>query len=301
MAALHETTMWPNHMTLRGIDAVFFDEWTQRKKVGRSIFNVKSSDQYREHTLTVGGVGLMQQMDEGEQLTYISNNEGFLQTFTHVDYGNGMRATRRVKRDDLYGSMSKQARELGRSAAATEETTLANHFNRGFSASYTGADGVELFSLLHVREDGTTWANEPTSDADLSQTSLEQGLIDFSNQRDGGGKRIAIEAKKLIVPKELMFEAKRYMKSSKGPENDLNAINPIEGELDIVVWQYLTDTDAWFICSDKKEHGLCMYTREEPWTDFIDDFDTKDTKVSVMYSQSSGWSYPQGVYGSKGA
>jgi len=288
-------------MTLRGIDRVFFNEWTQRKKIGRSIFNVKSSDQYREHNLTVGGVGLMQQISEGEGLTYISNNEGFLTTYTHLDWGNGMRATRRVKREDLYGTMEKSAAELARSADATEETTLANHFNRGFSASYTGADGVELFSLLHVREDGSTWANEPTSDADLSQTSLEQALIDYSDQRDGGGKRITIEPESLIVPKELQFEAARYMKSTLSPENDTNAVNPVSGMLKVITWQYLTDTDAWFIASKKRDHGLMLYTREEPWTDYIEDFDTKDTKVSVMYAQSSGWSFPQGLWGSTGA
>ena len=269
MAAINETSNWTQHTTLRGIDAIIFDKWLSRPGVGRKIFNVKDSTQYREHTLTVGGVGLMQQMDEGEGLTYISNNEGFLETYTHVDYGNGMRVTRRMGRDDLYGTMEKSAAELARSADATEDTTLANHFNRGFSASYTGADGVELFSLLHVLEDGTNWANEPTSDADLSQTSLEQGLIDFSNQRDGGGKRIVVEPKCLLVPKELRFEAARYMQSTKAPENDTNAVNPVEGLLDVQVWHYLTDTDAWFILSDKADHELRLYTREEPWTDYI--------------------------------
>lgn len=301
MAGIHETSGWPNHTTLRGIDAVIFDRWDQRPAIGRSIFNVRESSQYREHTLTAGGVGLMQSMAEGEQLTYLSNNEGFLQTFTHTDYGNGMRVTRRMNRDDLYGTMEKNAAELARSADATEETVLANHFNRGFSSSYTGADGVELFSLLHVREDGSTYANEPTSDADLSQTSLEQALIDMSDQRDGGGKRIQVTPKFLLVPKELRFEAHRYTKSSQSPEDDTNASNPLEGLLQPIVWNYLTDTDAWFVLCDKSEHGLVLYTREEPWTDYEQDFDTKDTKVSLMYSQSSGWDDPKAIYGSKGA
>lgn len=300
MASIHETSGWSNSTTLRGIDETIFHKWTEREGVGRSVFNVRNSDQYREHRLTIGGVGIMQQLSEGQSLSYLSNNEGFLSTFTHLDYGNGMRVTRRMYRDEMYGSMEKLAQELGLSARAAEETILANHFNRAFSNSYTGADGLELCSTAHVREDGSTYANELSSSADLSQTSLEQALIDFSDFRDGGGKRVHIEPKTLLIPKELRFDAHRLTESNLESENSSNATNSVKGLLDVQVWQYLTDTDAWFILSDKDDHDLVLYTREELWTDYETDFDTKDTKTSAMFAQSSGWGDPKGVFGSPG-
>jgi len=300
MAGIELTANWPNATTLRGIDTTIFHKWTQRPAVGRSVVNVKESSQYREHSLTAGGVGLMQQVSEGEQITYLSNNEGFLQTYTHLDYANGFRITRRMYRDELYGLMEELAQELSYSADAAEETILANHFNNGFDSSYTGGDGVELFSSAHVREDGSTYANELSSTADLSQTSLEQALIDFSDFRDGGSKRLQIVPTTLLIPKELKFNAHRLLKSTLASEDNTNAVNAVEGMLQPVVWNYLTDTDAWFVLADKSDHDMTLYAREELWTDYEYDFDTKDYKVTAMFAQSSGWNDPKGIFGSQG-
>tara|TARA_R110001599_G_scaffold201966_3_gene398771 strand:+ start:277 stop:1182 length:906 start_codon:yes stop_codon:yes gene_type:complete len=300
MASIHTIGAFPFSATLRDIDRVIFHEWMERSVIGRSIFNVRSSSQYQEDTLTIGGVGIMTQKLEGQPIDYVTNNEGFRNTYTHLDYGSGMRVTRNMLRDDLYASMEKLAVELARSARATEETILANHFNNGFDSSYTGADGVELFSTAHVREDGSTYANELSSAADLSQTSLEQALIDFSDFRDGGGKRVAIEPKCLLVPKELRFEADRLLRSTLQSEDNSNAINAVNGLLDSQVWNYLTDTDGWFILADKADHELLLYDREEFWTDYEYDFDTKDYKITGLFAQSSGWSDPRGIFGSPG-
>jgi len=300
MASIHTIGAFPFSATLRDIDRVIFHEWMERSVIGRSIFNVRSSSQYQEDTLTIGGVGIMSQKLEGQPIDYVTNNEGFRNTYTHLDYGSGMRVTRNMLRDDLYASMEKLAVELARSARATEETILANHFNNGFNSSYTGADGVELFSTAHVREDGSTYANELSSAADLSQTSLEQALIDFSDFRDGGGKRVAIEPKCLLVPKELRFEADRLLRSTLQSEDNTNAINAVNGLLDSQVWNYLTDTDGWFILADKADHELLLYDREEFWTDYEYDFDTKDYKITGLFAQSSGWSDPRGIFGSPG-
>ena len=300
MASIHTIGAFPFSATLRDIDRVIFHEWMERSVIGRSIFNVRSSSQYQEDTLTIGGVGIMSQKLEGQPIDYVTNNEGFRNTYTHLDYGSGMRVTRNMLRDDLYASMEKLAVELARSARATEETILANHFNNGFDSGYTGADGVELFSSAHVREDGSTYANELSSAADLSQTSLEQALIDFSDFRDGGGKRVAIEPRCLLVPKELRFEADRLLRSTLQSEDNTNAINAVNGLLDSQVWNYLTDTDGWFILADKADHELLLYDREEFWTDYEYDFDTKDYKITGLFAQSSGWSDPRGIFGSPG-
>jgi len=274
MASIEMTANWPNATTLRGINDVIFDKWQERSAVGRMLFNVEESTQYREHELTAGGVNLMQQVSEGEQLTYLSNNEGFLQTYTHLDYANGFRVTRRMYRDELYGIMEKLAAELSMSADATEETILANHLNRAQNSSYTGADGVELSSAAHVREDGTT----------------------YSNELSGGGRRLAIPPKCLVVAPEEGFNADRILNSRQMPEDNTNAINPLQGKVDVVVWHYLTDADQCFLMADKDQHSLKLFTREEFWTDYEYDFDTSDYKVKGAFAQSSGWSDPKGVF-----
>ncbi len=300
MANIHLTSAWPYHTILRGIDNVIFNKFEERNPIGRTLFNVRDSSQYQEDTITVGGIGTMVQKTEGSALTYASMSEGFRKTFTHLDYGAAFRITRELLRDEMYGTMEKLGIELSNSATATEETLLSNHFNRAF-ATYTGPDGIVLCATNHVREDGGTYSNTLSTAADLSQTSLEQALIDFSDFRTGGGRRVSIEPKTLLVPKELRFEAYRLTKSERTAENDTNAANPLKGLLDVTVWNYLTDTDAWFVLADKDQHGMVMYEREAFWTDYEYEFETKDYKISGMFAQSSGWEDARGVYGTAGA
>lgn len=296
MANIHTTSAWPYHVLLRGIDNVIFNKYEERQGVGRELFNVRDSTQYQEDTITVGGVSTLAQKTEGSALTYLSMAEGFRKTFTHLDYGGAFRLTRELLRDAMYPTMEKLAIELGGAALATEETLLANHFNRAQTGGYTGPDGVVLSSTAHIRENGETYANTLSSQADLSQTSLEQALIDFSDQRTGGGRRLAIEPKYLVVPKELRFEAARLTGSTLEPGTDTNAINPLNGLLTPRVWNYLTDTDMWAVLAEKDQHGLVLYDREEFWTDYEYEFETKDYKISGMFAQSSGWEDPRGIF-----
>ena len=300
MASIHRTSNWPRHTQLREIDMVIFHEWEERPPVGREIFNVRESSQYQEDTLTAGGIGLLEELQEGQALNYLSTEEGFRQTYTHLDYGNAFRVTRRMLREDKYGTMEELATELALAARATEDTLLANHFNRGFNGSYTGPEGKVLFATDHVREDGGAYSNRLTDHADLAQASLEQANIDFSDFRTGGGRRLVIEPACLVVPKELKFEAHRLIKSTLQSEDDTNAVNAVKDLHDVLVWNYLTDTDAWFLCAAKANHKLLLYDREEFWTDYEYDFDTKDYKCSGMFAQSSGWSDARGVFGTAG-
>jgi len=307
------TSNYTNLVTLRGIQEVIFNKWDNRESVGDSIFNLKDSNQFREHSQTVGGVGLMDTKLEGQSINYTSLNEGFSNTFTHVDYGLGFRVTREMLRDELYGVMDDLGVELANSAHATDETILADHLNNAFDSSYTGPNGVELCSTAHIREDGSTYANELSTASDLSLSSLEQATLDFRNFRDGGGKRITIRPKYLIVPTDLMYTALKLVGSTNNPQitggygatstqfGD-QAVNPIHDlGLKVIVWDYLTDTDAWFLAADKAHHGLTKFVREKFWTEDIYDFDTKDYKISGMFAQSSGWADPRGFFGSPGA
>ena len=288
--------------TLRGIHMVIFNDWETRPRVGRSIFKTYESNQYREHTQTVGGVGLMSVKTEGNPIDYDSINEGFTGTFTHVDYSKGLRLTREMMREELYGVVDDLGVELSQSAVATEETILADNFNNGFSGGSSGPDGAQLFSTSHIRENGTTYANTLSNSSDISETSLQQVMINFRNTRTGGGLRMVIPPKVLLIPPDLQFKAMELTKSKFGPEDDTNRINYLsEFGLQVKIWDYLTDTDSWFVLADQSNHKLLHYTREELWTEHIYDFDTKDYKLSGMFSLSSGWADPRGTYGVQGA
>lgn len=304
MPTVFRTSGFPQSTTLRGIHSVIGFNYTQRTAVGRSIFNVYDSTQIREHTLTMGGGGLFEQRAEGQATNYVTFNEGFLETYTYVVYSEGFRVTQYMYLNDLYGTMERHGAELGRMALATEETVLANHFNRAFTAAYTGPDGAVLCATDHVREDGVAYRNKPAanSDADLSQTSLEQGLIDFRDFRDGGGKRLMLKPKTVLTAADELFNGWRIMDSPNEPETDNNAINPIQRlNLDHVVWDYMDQSDDWFLLADKSEHYLQLYDRIPFYSEHIYDFDTDDVKYKGVFGQSSGWGDARGIWGTSGA
>lgn len=301
MPAIARTSAFPNSTTLRGIHHVIFHNWAQRESVGDRIFREASSSQVREHVLTVGGGSLFSTKAEGAAINYGSLNEGFLSTFTYVDYADGFRITRRMYINDLYGSMEKHGAELGRMAHASKETLRADHFNNGFSTSYPIADGAALFSTAHVLENGTTFRNKPSTDSDLSDTSLKQGIIDFRDFRDGGGKRLSIKPAILLTAADNLFVGPELLESERTPETDQNAINAIrKHRLSHEVWDYLDDSDAWFLLAAKSDHELLVFNREDFWTEHIFDFDTKDVKFTGMFGESSGAADARGLYGNQG-
>ena len=302
MPSVARTSNFPNATTTRGIHMIVYQAWTQREPVGRKFFRVFQSSQFREHSLTFGGLGVMDQKEEGESITYDAPVEGFLNTFTHVWYAKGIRVTAEQWSDELYGVMDDSPAELGRMAYATEETVLANVFNNGFDGSFTGPDGLELFSTVHVREDATTYRNELSSPADFSTTSFEQALIDYRNFRDGGGKRIQVQPGCVLSAPDNQFRVARVLNSTHRPEDDTNAVQPAHGMgFRQDVWDYLTDADAWFVGPKNKSEGFLMLYEREPFSsDHIFDFDTGDIKLKGGFRQSSGWGDARGWFGSPG-
>jgi hypothetical protein len=122
---------------------------------------------------------------------------------------------------------------------------------------------------------------------------------------DDKGQLQGIAPTTLVVPPALEKEATILLQSSLRTGTANNDINPYQGALKLVVWDYLgsaaggSDT-AWFILADS-DHLLNWFNRsdnglEGPFTDF----DTKAAKWTVDARWSAGWSDWRGVYGSKG-
>jgi hypothetical protein len=192
---------------------------------------------------------------------------------------------------------------LARSMRVTKETVVANVINRAFSNTYVGGDGVELISTAHPTVNGTQ-SNELSVAADLSEASLEDMFIQIMNAVDSRGLRIRLMPKKLIVPPNQAFEAERIVKSNLQNDTALNAINAIKstGMLPggVMVWHYLSDTDAWFITTDA-ENGLKLFNRRALSFAKDSDFDTDNFKHKATERYVAGWSDWRGIYGSEGA
>lgn len=288
-----------------GLNTVFGLRYKQHEKQWPAIFDAfKSNKAYEEETLMTG-FGAAPVKEEGDGVSYDNAREAWTSRYTNETIAIAFSITEEAVEDNLYGDIgNKLARALARSIAHTEEVKAAAVLNNGFSSSYPGGDGKELFATDHPLVSGADLRNELATSADLSEASLEEALIDIGDFQDDRGLQIKVNAKKLIVPVELQFTAARILKSSYRPgtaDNDINVINQmsyISGGHHVN--NYLTDPDAWFIITDQ-EDGLKRFNRVALQRGMEGDFESGNLRYKARTRFVYGWTDPRGAYGSPGA
>lgn len=290
--------LWP------GLNVIWGLAYKEYPEEWRQCFELNTSDKAYEEDVSMTGMGLTPVKPEGEGIVYDTMKQSFVTRYTNVSYALGYIITREEFEDNLYAKVgTERSRNLAFSMRQTKENVGANIFNRAFNASYTGGDNVSMLNVSHPTEGGV-FANKLAVDADLSEASLEQALIDISKFVDNRGNRISVQGQKLLVPSELAFEAKRILGNPFRPataDRDINAMYQM-GELPqgYMVNHYLSDADAWFIITNCP-NGLRHFERTAPRFEDDNDFDTKNGKFSGFYRDSFGWTDPRGVFGSAGA
>lgn len=278
-----------------------YDEW---KPIWPMLFEQNTSRRAWEEDVGTTGFGLASVIPEGEPVSYDTNKQGFTSRYTHVKYGMGFIVTKETYDDDLYDVVAKQRSEaLAFSMRQTKEIVGHLVYNRAFSGSYVGGDGVALISASHPNVTGGTWSNKPSVDSDLSEAALEQAVIDISLFKNDRGLQITAKCEDLIIHPNYQFEVHRILKSDGRvgtDSNDTNALNDMGMFRKIVISPYLTDTDAWFIKTNIK-NGLKYFQRMGDEFKMENDFDTDNAKFKGVGRYSFGWTDPRGIYACQGA
>ena len=287
-----------------GLNALFGLEYANYENQHLEIFDVENSDRAFEEEVMLSGFANAAVKSEGAAVTFDTAQEAFTSRYTHETVALAFALTEEAIEDNLYDTIAtRYTKALARSMANTKQIKGANVLNNGFSSSFPGGDGKELFATDHPSQSGDQ-KNELSTSADLSETSIEQALIDIAAFTDERGLKIAARGVKMIIPSELQFTAERIMKSPARvgtADNDLNAIAS-KGMIPqgYVVNNYLTDTDAFFIKTDVP-NGLKMFERAAIKTAMEGDFDTGNVRYKARERYSFGFSDWRGVFGSPGA
>jgi len=287
-----------------GLNALFGLEYQNYENQHLEIFDVENSDRAFEEEVMLSGFANAAVKAEGSAVTFDTANETFTSRYTHETVALAFALTEEAIEDNLYDTIAtRYTKALARSMAQTKQIKGANILNNGFNSSFPGGDGKELFATDHPSQSGDQ-RNELATSADLSETSIEQALIDIAAFTDERGLKIAARGVKMIIPSELRFTAERIMKSPARvgtADNDLNAISSMgmipQG---FVVNNFLTDTDAFFIKTDIP-NGLKMFERAAIKTAMEGDFDTGNVRYKARERYSFGFSDWRGVFGSPGA
>jgi hypothetical protein len=287
-----------------GLNALFGLEYKNYEQEHTQIYDIESSDRAFEEEVMLSGFGEAPVKTEGAGLAYDTAQEVFTARYTHETIALAFSLTEEAVEDNLYDRLARRyTMALARSMATTKQIKAASVLNGAFTTSI-GGDGVALCSTDHPIIGGPNQKNELATPADLSETSLEQAIIDIQSLVDERNLKIAIQGLKLIIPKELQFTADRIMKSTLRvgtADNDINAIKNMgmipQG---YTVNHYLTDPDAWFIKTDAP-NGMKMFERVTMKTAFEGDFETGNMRYKARERYSFGFSDWRGIFGSPGA
>ncbi len=289
-----------------GLHALFGMEYKRWEREHAEIFTEETSERAFEEETLITGFGAAPTKSEGASVEFDSAAEQWTARYVHETVALAFAITEEAVEDNLYDTLSRRyTAALARSMAYTKQVKAANVLNNAFSSSFPGGDGKELIATDHPTVQAGTQSNEPSTAADLSESSLENAIISIGGFADDRNIPVAVQARKLVIPKELAFTAQRILKSELRvgtADNDVNALNSMgmfpEG---YVVNHYLTDTDAFFILTDLTNTGLKMFQRRPLKTSMEPDFETGNMRFKASERYSFGFSDWRCIFGSPGA
>ncbi len=289
-----------------GLNALFGMEYSRYENQHSEIFTTESSDRAFEEEVMLSGFGAAPTKSEGSAVNFDDANEAYTARYNHETIALAFSITEEAVEDNLYDRLSSRyTRALARSMAHTKQVKAAAVLNNAFTAGASaGGDGVALCDASHPLTNGGTFANEPSTAADLNETSLEDSLINIAGFVDERGLKVALRGMKLVIPRQLQFIAERIMASNLRvgtADNDTNAMRSMgmlpEG---YAVNDFLTDTDAFFVMTDAPR-GMIHFERTALSTNMEADFDTGNMRFKARERYSFGFSDPRCIFGSPGA
>ena len=286
------------------LNEAFDGVYDQRADEWKSVFREQKGIPRNYHEEPVlFGFGAAPELPDGMPVTYRAGGTLFIARYVYKVFGLAFALTKVLVEDGDHIRIGQvYSRHLAQSLIETKETLCANIINRAFNASYTGGDGQVLCGTSHPISGGT-FSNLLTTAAVLSQTSVENLLIQVRNAVDNNGKRIRLTPKKLVVSPSNVFQAEVILKSvlrTGAANNDVNPVNSMgllkDGQANL---SRMTSTTAWFIQTDAPE-GLKLMTRRGLEKSMEGDFDTDSMRYKSTERYIPGWTDPRGVWGTAG-
>ena len=250
------------------------------------------------------GFGAAPQLPDGAPVTYQQGGVLFLQRYVYQVFGLAFALTKVLVEDGDHIRLGQvYAKHLAQSLVETKELLCANVLNRAFNSAYVGGDGVSLINTAHPIASGT-FSNQLATAAALSQTSLEQMLIQVRQAVDNNGKKIRLQPLKLVVAPGNVFQAETLLKSVLRTGTANNDINPIKsiGLLPegASVISRLTSATNWWIQTDAPE-GMKLLMRRALEKTMEGDFETDSMRYKATERYQVGWTDPRALFGTPGA
>lgn len=295
----HPKALWP------GVKAWYGTTYDEHMEEYTDLFEVQEmGERAYEEIVETTNFGLMSVKPQTAGITYDVDSQGSVSRFTAVTYASGYICSYEEQKDGQYEIVSKRrAKKLAFSARQTVENVAAAVYNRAFTSGYNGGDGVTLCSSSHPMVGGATASNLLTTAADLSETALEDLVIQTMDCTDNRGNRISVLPEQLLVPTAKAFEAERILKSTLQNDTANNAVNALRSKgtfpKGYAVNHYFDSTTAFFVRTNVKDSMIFMW-REKPDLFQDNDTDTRNLKAGIIARFVAYWADWRGLFGTPG-
>lgn len=279
--------------------------YDQRKDEYKQIFRVKPGIKRAYHDEPVlFGLGSAPAMGDGQPVTYRAGGVLFDKRYVFRQYGAAFALTKVLVEDGDHINLGKiYSEQLGQAMIETEESISANVLNQAFNGSFLGGDGQSLCSSAHPVSFGTL-SNLLATPAAMSQTSVENLLIQIRKMQDNDLKYVRISPQGLVVSPDNEFQAEVITKSALRTGMANNDINPVMSTKILpkgyTVITRLTSPTAWWISTDERM-GLQFITRRMAEKSMEGDFETDSMRYKVTSRWDVGWTNWRTVFGTPGA
>lgn len=287
------------------LEELFRAEFSQHPSRRGQLFKQRNTDRDIWQYSEMHDLPLFSQVPEGTEYSFERAKQGFDKTLSIVKFGSGFSISMEAVEDGKFDMISSLVKKLARSGRESQEIQAMSIFNNGFG-SETTADGVSLFNTSHPLPSGGSYRNRLTTDADLSESSLQTMLSDFETEFVGDTGIIEdIRPTILLAHSDNKRLAKELTGSDLKPDTADNNINAIkEDGLSIVTSPHLTDTDAWYLLAPNEDTGLVIVNRSGMQTMAAGPdvgFMTDSVFYKARYREKIGALNGYGVFGSSGA
>ena len=307
-------------MQIRGQFSTFFNEtmapalnakvwqtFNPKKPMAKLLLDGMTTTRSIEQFSQVAGVGLPSLVPEGADTPTDYFVQGYLRTFKPVKYGLGVPASKEFVEDDKFGIISKRAVALAESIFQAREIQAASVFNNAFdTTNFPGSDLVALISASHpLIKAGGVQSNLLAVAADLDVASLEIGLTDWRLIKDHRGFLQRNSKPRLVVAAQNEWNSIEILKSNMRSDTANHTTNAFQygqnGTPECLVWDYLTDPDAWFLAAQPAETGMVWLDRKAPYTNTDYNEKAESGTVYLRYRADYGFYSWTGMYGTPGA
>jgi len=294
-----------------------WEEYDRHDPMYKKLFKVEDSAGAYEQSTTGIKSNTLVEKKEGSEITMSQTKEGFTTLGKNRTFTDAYEFTQEFIEDadtnKILSVLQGIASGWGEGIIATKERFAAKFFNYGgytsghdvFNNSITGIvtdptgdlcyDNKPFFNLTGNRrysKGGGSYYNGLALALSSANLQTAYDLMRVTNNRNERDEIVDLQPNTLLIPAGLHFTTKNILESEKVLGSGNNDKNVVQNLLQPVEWQYLTDSDAWFIgCAQK---GLVWQERKQPLIEVTQDFKTGSywIKITARWgARMENWRY----------